>query len=102
MDCRLSGVATGDDAMRVITFGRTIVVPVSLVVLVLAGFPAPPLPMQARVVLGAIVVIGLIVVAVSGWWQARSRVRLLLPMDDALQIAKNDASDVARMGSDAG
>jgi hypothetical protein len=102
MDRCLPGLATGVDAMSVITFDRTIVVPVSLVVLALAGLTAPSLLLQGIRVLGATVVIGLIVLAVTRWWQASTRRRPRLTTDDGLQVAKNDATDIARMGSDAG
>jgi hypothetical protein len=102
MDRRPPGIATSVVTMRIITFGRTVVVPLSLVVLALAGFSAPPAALRSVLVLVAIGGIGLTVLALTRWWYASSRVRPLARTDDVLQIAKDDASDVARMGSDAG
>jgi nitrate/nitrite-specific signal transduction histidine kinase len=88
--------------MRIITFGRTVVVPVSLVVLALAGFSAPPVALRSMLVLAAVGALGFVMLALTRWWHRSRHVRPLTRMDDVLQIAKDDASDLARMGSDAG
>lgn len=87
--------------MKIITFGPSIVVPLSLVVLALAGFGAP-VAVRSVVVLVAIGAIGLTVFSLARRWHAPLQVRPLPRMDDVVQIAKDDASDLARMGSDAG
>jgi hypothetical protein len=101
MDRRPPGVATSVVNMRIITFGRTVVVPLSLVVLAVAGFGAP-VALRSVVVLVAIGAIGLTVFSLARRWHASGPVRPLPRMDDVVQIAKDDASDLARMGSDAG
>lgn len=102
MDRRPSGVATSVVNMRIITFGRTVVVPLSLVVLALAGFSAPPLAIRSMLVLVAVGALGLVVLALTRSWHRSGRVRPLARTDDRVQSAKDDASDLARMGSDAG
>jgi hypothetical protein len=87
--------------MRLIIFDRTVVVPLSLVVPVLAGFSAPTVAVQSIRVLVVVGAIGLGVFALTRWLRLR-RVRRLAGMDELLQTAKDDASEVARMGSDAG
>jgi len=101
MDCRPPGVAASVVNMRIITFGRTVVVPLSLVVLAVAGFGAP-VALRFVIVLGAIGAIGLVVFSLARRWHASRHVRPLPRMDGVVQIAKDDASDLARMGSDAG
>jgi hypothetical protein len=101
MDRHPSGVATIVVNMRIITFGRTVVVPLSLVVMAVAGFGAP-VALRSVVVLVAIGAIGLTVFSLARQWHASRQVRPLPRMDDVVQIAKDDASDLARMGSDAG
>jgi len=88
--------------MRILTFGRTVVVPLSLAVLALAGFGAQPVALRSMLVLVAIGTIGLLVLALTTWWHASNRVLPLARTDAAVQAAKDDASDLARMGSDAG
>jgi uncharacterized protein YjiS (DUF1127 family) len=100
MDRRPSGVSTSVVNMRIITFGRTVAIPLSLVVLALARFSAPPV--TVRSVLVAVGALGLVVLALTRWWHRTRRVRTLARMDDVLRIAKDDASDQARMGSDGG
>jgi galactitol-specific phosphotransferase system IIC component len=98
-------VATRGVNMRIITFGRTVVVPLSLVVLALAGLSAPPVASRSTLVLVALVAfvaIGLIVLVLTKWRHASRRLRPLAQTDDVVQVAKDDASDLARMGSDAG
>src|SRR5205823_4652363 len=102
MDRRPPGDATSVVNMRIITFGRTVVVPVSLVVLALAGFSAPPVTIRSMLVLLAVGALGLVVLALTRSWRGSSPVRPLTRTDDAVQITKDDASDLARMGSDAG
>jgi hypothetical protein len=87
--------------MRITTVGRTVGVPLSLVVLAVAGFGAPVV-LRVVVVLVAIGAIGLTVLSLGRRWHASHHVRPLSRMDDLVQIAKDDASDLARMGSDAG
>jgi hypothetical protein len=84
--------------MRTIAFGRTVVVPLSLIVLVVAAFGAP-VALGSVALLVAIGAIGLPVFSLARRWHASRRVSPLPRMDDA---AKDDASDLARMGSDAG
>lgn len=88
--------------MRIITVGRTVVVPLSLVVLAVAGFSAQSVALRSMLVLAAIGAIGLIVLALTTWWHASKRVPSLARTDDVLRIADDDASDLARMSSDAG
>lgn len=87
--------------MKIITFGRTVVVPLSLIVLAVAGFGVP-VGVRSVVVLLAIGAIGLTVFPLARRWLASRQVRPLQRMDDVVQLAKADASDLARMGSDAG
>jgi hypothetical protein len=101
MDRRVPDVATSLVTMRIITVGRTVGVPISLVVLAVAGFGAPVV-LRAVVVLVAIGAIGLTVFSLARRWHPLRHVRPLPRMDDVVQIAKDDASDLARMGSDAG
>ena len=85
--------------MRLVTFGRIVAVPLSLVVLALPGFNAPAGAVRSILLLVAVGAIGLLALT---RWQRLSRVRTAAGMDEVLQTAKDDASDVARMGSDAG
>jgi hypothetical protein len=101
MDRRLPGVATSVVNMKIISFDRTVVVPLSLVVLALAGFSAP-VALRSVLVLVAVGALGLVGLALTRSWHRSRRVRPLPQMDDVVQIAKDDASDLARMGSDAG
>ena len=87
--------------MRIITAGRTVVVPVSVVVLAVAGIGVPA-ALRSVVVLVAIGAIGLTVFSLARRWHASRHVRPLPRMDDVVRITKDDASDLARMGSDAG
>jgi len=87
--------------MRIIAFGRNVVVPLSLIVVTVAAFGAP-VALRSVIVLVAIGAIGLTVVSLAKRWHASRHVRPLPRMDDVAQIAKDDASDLARMGSDAG
>jgi hypothetical protein len=102
MGRRSPRVATGVVDMRTITVSRTVVVPLSLVVLALAGFGAQPVALRSMLVLVAIGTIGLVLLALTKWWHASTRVSPLARTDAVVQIAKDDASDLARMGSDAG
>ena len=102
MDPRTPGVATSVVDMRIITVGRTVVVPLSLVVLALAGFSAPPVAPESMLVLVAVGALGLLVLALTRWRHRSRRARALPRMDDVLRIARDDASDMVRMGSDAG
>jgi hypothetical protein len=102
MDRRSASVATSVVNMRMITFGRTVVVPVSLVALALRGFSAPAIGIQSMLVLLAVGALGFVVLALTRSSHGSRRIRPLARMDDVVQIAKDDASDLARMGSDAG
>lgn len=88
--------------MRVITFGRTVAVPVSAVVLGLAALSAPPLAMRSVLPLVGIAALGFSVLAVNRWWRGSRGARPLTRAENAFQIATDDASDRVRMGSDAG
>jgi uncharacterized protein YjiS (DUF1127 family) len=88
--------------MRIITITRSVVVPLSVVVLALAGLSAPPAAPGSMLVLLAVGTLGLVVLALTRWRQRSRRVHALARMDDVLQIATDDASDLVRMGSDAG
>jgi uncharacterized protein YjiS (DUF1127 family) len=88
--------------MRIITITRSVVVPLSVVVLALAGLSAPPAVPRSMIVLVAVGALGLVVLALTRWRHRSRRVHALARMDDVLRIAKDDASDLARMGSDAG
>jgi len=87
--------------MRIITVGRTVGVPLSLVVLAVAGLGAP-IALREAVALMAIGTIGLTGFSLARRSHASRHVRPLPRMDDVVQIARDDASDLARMGSDAG
>jgi hypothetical protein len=102
MDRRVPGVATSAVNMRMIAVGRTVVVPLSLVALALAGFSAPAIAIQSMLVLFAVGALGFVALALTRSWHTRRRMRPLARMDDVVRIAKDDASDLARMGSDAG
>jgi hypothetical protein len=104
MDRRPPGVATSAVSMRIITVGRTVVVPVSLVILALAEFSAPSVALRSMLVLAALGALGFVVLALTRTrsWHRSRRVRPLARTDDVVQVAKDDASDLARMGSDAG
>jgi hypothetical protein len=102
MDRRPPGIATSVVNMRLITFGRSVVVPLSLVVLALAGFSAPPVALRSMLVLLAVAALGFVGLALTRSWHRSRRVRPLAQTEDAVRIAKDDASDLARMGSDAG
>ena len=101
MDRRPPGVATIVVDMRIVTFGRT-AVPLSVVVLAVAGYSAPAVALESMVVITVIGAIGLIIVGLTRRWQESRRVCPQPRMDRAVQIAKDDASDLGRMGSDAG
>jgi hypothetical protein len=102
MDRRSPRVATRVVNVRIITFGRTIIVPLSLVVLAFAGFSAPPVALRSILVVLSVGAVGLVGLALRRSWRRSRRVRSLPHMDDVVQLAKDDASDLARMGSDAG
>ncbi len=87
--------------MKIITFGRRVVVPLSLVVLALTGFSAP-VALRSMLVVAAVGALGIVMVVLIGQWRGLKRVRSRARVDDVAQIAKDDASDLARMGSDAG
>ena len=101
MDRRPQGGATIVIDMKNITFDRTIVIPLSLIVLAVAGFGVP-VPVRSVVVLLAIAAIGFTLFSPARRWLASRQVRRLARKDDVVQLAKDDASDLARMGSDAG
>ena len=86
--------------MRINTFGGTVVVPLSLVVLAVAAFGAP-VALRSAVVLVAIGAIGVAVFLLARRWHASDRISPFSRVDDVLQTAKDDATDLARMGSDA-
>jgi hypothetical protein len=102
MDRRPPGVATRVVNMRIITFGRTLVVPLSLVVLALAGFSGAAVAIRSMLVLPAVGALALLVLALMRSWHTSKRVRPLAGTDDVVQMATDDASDLARMGTDAG
>jgi hypothetical protein len=101
MDRRPSRVATSIVNMRLITFGRRVVVPLSLIVLALAAVSAPPVVPRSMLVLMAVGALGFVGLALTRSWHRARRFRSVPQMDDVIQVAKDDA-DVARMGSDAG
>jgi hypothetical protein len=101
MDRRPPGVATSVVNMRIITFGRT-VVPLSLMVLALAAVSAPPVTTLSMLVLVAVGAPGLVVLALTRWRRRSRRLRPLARTDDVVQIAKDDASDLARFATDHG
>lgn len=102
MDRRSPGVATRVVNMRIITFGRAVILPLSLAVLAFAGFSAPPVALRFMLVVLAVGALGLVGLALTRSRHRSRRVRSLPHMDDVIQIAKDDASDLMRMGSDAG
>lgn len=84
-----------------VVFGRTVVIPLSLAVLAVTGFGAPA-GLRSVAVLVASGAIGLTVFSLAKRCRPFHPVGPLPRMDDAVQIAKDDASEWARMGSDAG
>ena len=52
--------------MRIITFGRTVVVPLSVVVVALAGLSAPPVAVRTVFILMAVAAIG-VMLALTRW-----------------------------------
>lgn len=88
--------------MRIITFGRAVIFPLSLAVLAFAGFSAPPVALRSMLVVLAVGALGIVGLALTRSWHRPRRVPSLPQMDEVSQIAKDDASDLARMGSDAG
>jgi hypothetical protein len=101
MDRRLPGGATIVMHVKIITFDRTVVIPLSLIVLAVAGFGVP-VAVRSVVVLLALAAIGLTLFSPARRWLASRQVRRLARKDDVVQLAKDDVSDLARMGSDAG
>jgi hypothetical protein len=102
MDRCPSRVATRVVNMRIISFGRRVAVPLSLVVLALATLSAPPVAPRSMLVLMAVGALGLVGLALTRSWHRSRRLRSVPQSNDVVQVAKDDASDVARMGSDAG
>lgn len=88
--------------MRTTVFARTAVVPVSAVLLAVAGLGAPLAPLQSVLVLTAVGATGLIVLALASVAYRSRSILARAPMGNAAQIARDDASAVARMESDAG
>ena len=68
----------------------------------LAALPAPLVTRRTKLMIAAIGGFGLLALAPARWWRRSGQVPPRTRMDDALHIAKEDASDLARMGSDAG
>jgi hypothetical protein len=101
MDRRPPGGAAIVGDMKIITFDRAVVVPLSVIVLAVAGFGVP-VAVRAVVLLVAIGAIGLTLFSLARRWLASRQVRPFQREDDVVQRAKDDASDLARMGSDAG
>jgi hypothetical protein len=101
MDRRPPGGAAIVGDMKIITFDRAVVVPLSVIVLAVAGFGVP-VAVRAVVLLVAIGAIGLTMFSLARRWLASRQVRAFQRVEDVVQRAKDDASDLARMGSDAG
>jgi hypothetical protein len=83
-------------------FARTVVVPLSVVLLAVAGLSAPPAALQSVLVLAAIGAIGFIGLALVSRADRSRRILAIISRDDAAQIAKDDAEALTRMESDAG
>ena len=88
--------------MRMTVFARTVVVPLSVVLLAVAGLSAQPEALRSALALVAIGAIGFIVLALARRTYRSRRIAALAPVNDAAQIAKDDRSALARMESDAG
>ena len=88
--------------MRMTVFARTVVVPLSLVLLAVTGLSAPPEALQSVLALAAIGAIGFISLALASRTYRSRRILALAPANHAARIAKDDASALARMESDAG
>ena len=87
--------------MRMTAFTRTVVVPLSLVPFAVAGLSAPAQTFQSVLTVVAIGAIGFIVLGRASRAYRSRRTLALAPMAPA-QIAKDDASALERMESDAG
>ena len=87
--------------MRMTVFARTVVVPLSVVLLAVAGLSAQPQALRTALVLVAIGAIGFIVLALAKRTYRSRRIPVLASVN-AARIAKDDRSAVARMESDAG
>jgi hypothetical protein len=79
--------------MRVITFGRTVALPVSVVVFALAVLSTPASPIRSVLLLVGIAALGVCLLAVARWWRAFRSVN-----PEKIQTTTDDASALVRMG----
>jgi hypothetical protein len=76
--------------MRVITFGRTVALPVSVVVFALAALSTSAFPIRSVLLLVGIGALGFCLLAVIKWWRR----------DSAIQTTTDDSSALARRDGD--
>jgi hypothetical protein len=76
--------------MRVITFGRTVALPVSVVVFAFAALSTPAFSIRSVLLFVGIAALGFCLLAVVRWWRRGS----------AIQTTTDDASALARMDGD--
>ena len=72
--------------MRIITFGRMVVVPLSVVVLAVGGLSAPPVAFRSVLPLMAVAAIGLMLALVR-WGRSRDISSALAPIDGARPVS---------------
>jgi hypothetical protein len=73
--------------MRVVTFGRTVAVPVSVVVFALAALSTPAFPIRSVLLLVGIAALGFCLLAVIKGWRA---FRAVHPTEDASALVRMD------------
>jgi hypothetical protein len=88
--------------MRMTAFAGSVVFPLSVILLAVAGLSTPPAALQSMLALVAIGAIGFMVLTLARRAYGSRHILALASMDDAARIAKDDASALARMESDAG
>ena len=85
-----------------ISLRRSVAIPFAVVVFGLAALSAPPLALGAVLPIAAVGAIGLTLLTVMSWWRGPGTARRYAPAQNARRVAAEDASDNARMDSDAG
>ena len=72
--------------MRIITFGRMVVVPLSVLVMAVGGLSAPPVAFRSVLPLMAVAAIGLMLALVR-WGRSRDISSALAPIDGARPVS---------------